>query len=154
MGTGQYSGKPRIPGSRGNIYLGAGLGRFWPAKRRQRPVLAELQGPRKPFRIRPEIFVFEPDSGLKLDQTKPVLSGTVPTNRHTTIPNHSGPISACFDDDPKLNCEIAQPSSPELPAPSAQQSNRIRCQGPRGVPRVTECRKSCANAGSISSGLP
>ncbi len=43
--------------------------------------------------------------GLKLG------SGTVPTNRHTTIPNDSGPISACFDDDPKLlNCVIAQPS--------------------------------------------
>ncbi len=36
----------------------------------------------------------------------------MPTNRHTTIPNNSRPISAFFDDDPKLlNCEIAQPSA-------------------------------------------
>ncbi len=56
------------------------------------------------------IFDFEPDLGLKLGQNKPKISGTVPTHRHTTIPNDSGPISACFDDGPKLvNCEIAQP---------------------------------------------
>ena len=31
----------------------------------------------------------------------------MPTDRRTTIPNDSGPISSCFDDDPKLsNCEI------------------------------------------------
>jgi hypothetical protein len=36
-------------------------------------------------------------------QTK--QSGTVPTNRHTTITNDSGIISACFDDDAKFsNC--------------------------------------------------
>ncbi len=72
---------------------------------------AELKGRRKRLRIRPEIFDFEPELGLKLDQTKPKISGTVPTNRQTTIPNDSEPISACFDDDPKLlHCEIAQPS--------------------------------------------
>ncbi len=32
---------------------------------------AELQGPRKPLRIRPDMFDFEPDLGLKLSQTKP-----------------------------------------------------------------------------------
>ncbi len=48
--------------------------------------------------------------GLKRRQTKPKINGTVPTNRHTTIPNDDGPISASFDDDPKRpNCEIAQP---------------------------------------------
>ena len=53
---------------------------------------------------------FEPDLGLAPNQTKPNIPGTVPTNWHTTIPNDSGPVSACFDDDPKLlNCEIAQP---------------------------------------------
>ena len=63
------------------------------------------------MRIRPEIFDFEPDLGLKLGQTKPNISGTVPTKGHTSIPNDSGPSSACFDEDPKLfNCEIAQPS--------------------------------------------
>ncbi len=61
--------------------------------------------------IRPEVFDFEPELGLKLGQTEPKISGTVPTNRHTTIPNDSGPVSACFDDDSKLlNCEIAQPN--------------------------------------------
>ncbi len=72
--------------------------------------LAELKGPRKLLGIQPGIFDFEPDLGLKRGQTKPQIPGTVPTNRHTTIPDDSGPISACFDDDPKLfNCEIAQP---------------------------------------------
>ncbi len=32
---------------------------------------AELKGPRAILRIRPEIFDFEPDLGLKLGQTKP-----------------------------------------------------------------------------------
>ncbi len=70
------------------------------------------KGPRTLLRIGPEIFVFEPDLGLKLGQTKPKISGTVPTNWHTKIPNDAGPISAYFDDDPKLlNCEIDQPKS-------------------------------------------
>ncbi len=74
---------------------------------------AELKGPRTFLRIQQEIFDFESDLGLKLGQTQPPKSGTVPTNRHTTIPNDSGPISVCFDDDPKLvNCEVAQPSWP------------------------------------------
>ncbi len=72
---------------------------------------AELKGPGKLVWIRPEIFDFEPDLGQKLGQTKPKIPGTIPTNRHTTIPNDSVPMSACFEDDPKLlNCEIAQPS--------------------------------------------
>ncbi len=75
------------------------------------PGSAELKGPQKLFRIRPEIFDFEPDLVLKPGQTKPKIPGTVPTNRHTPMPNDSGPISACFDDDPKLlNCKIAQPN--------------------------------------------
>ncbi len=60
---------------------------------------ADLKGQRKLFRIRPEIFDFEPELGLQLGQTKPKISGTVPLNRRTAIPNDSGPISACFDDD-------------------------------------------------------
>jgi hypothetical protein len=52
---------------------------------------AELKGCRKLLRIRPEIFDFEPDEGLKLGQTKLKTTGTVPTNRHTTIPIDSGP---------------------------------------------------------------
>ncbi len=63
--------------------------------------MAELQGPEN-LRIRQEITDFEPDVGLKLGQIKPKISGTVPTDRHTTVPNDSGTISACFDDDPKL----------------------------------------------------
>ncbi len=50
----------------------------------------------------------EPDLGPRLSKTIPKIPGTVPTNGHATIPNDSGPISACFGDDPKLlNCEIA-----------------------------------------------
>jgi hypothetical protein len=60
---------------------------------------AELQGPRKRSKILPGIFDFEPDLGRKLGQAQNI--------RHVT-----GPISACFDEDPKLlNCEIAQPRS-------------------------------------------
>ncbi len=71
---------------------------------------AELQGPQQVFRIRAEIFEFEPDLGLKLGQTKPKIPGKGPTDRNTSIPNESGPILAYFDDDPKLlNCEKAQP---------------------------------------------
>ncbi len=63
------------------------------------------------LRILQGIFDFEPDLGLKLGPNKPTISVTVPANRTTTIQTDSGPISACFDDDPKLlNCEIAQPS--------------------------------------------
>ncbi len=54
--------------------------------------------------------------GLKRSPTKPTISGMVPTDRRTTIPNDSGPISACFDDAPKLvNCEIAQPTCTSRP---------------------------------------
>ncbi len=75
-------------------------------------VSAELTKPRKLLRIRPEIFDLEPDLGIKLGQPKPKIPGTVPTNRHTTIPNDSGPMLACFDDHSKLlNCEIAQLSA-------------------------------------------
>ncbi len=74
--------------------------------RRERDVLdkslsedsAELEGPRNLLRIRPGIFDFEQD----LAQTKSHIFGTVATNRHTMTPNDYGPISACFDDDPKL----------------------------------------------------
>ncbi len=71
---------------------------------------AELQGARELVRIRPRIFDVEPNLGLKLGQIKPKIFGTVPANQHRTIPNDSGPISTCFDDDPEvLNCEKAQP---------------------------------------------
>ena len=51
----------------------------------------------------------EPDPGPF--NPKPSPKYEAPTNRHTKIPNNSGPISACFDDYPKLlHCEIAQPS--------------------------------------------
>jgi hypothetical protein len=80
---------------------------FWRAlgrRREQKTRLnsAELKGARTLLRIRTGIFDFEPDLGLKLGRTKPEISGTVPTNRNTTVPNESGPISASFDDDPKL----------------------------------------------------
>ncbi len=75
---------------------------------------AELKEPGKLSRIRPGIFDFEPDLGLKLGQTKPKIPGTVPTNRHTTIPNDSGPTSACFDDGPKLLNEEPRRARPPL----------------------------------------
>jgi hypothetical protein len=72
---------------------------------------AVLKRPGKLLRIRPEVFDFEPELGRKRSQTKPEMPSTVPTDRHTTIPNDSGSISVCFDDHPKLlNCEIARPS--------------------------------------------
>ena len=39
------------------------------------------------MRLRPEIFDFDPNLGLKLSQTEPTMPSTVPTNRHTKIPN-------------------------------------------------------------------
>ncbi len=51
-------------------------------------------------------------SAPKPDETKPNISGAVPTNRPKPIPIDFGPISGYFDHDPKLfNCEIAQPRS-------------------------------------------
>ncbi len=70
-----------------------------------------VKGPGKLLRIRPEIFDFGSDVGLKGGKTKPKIPGTAPTDWHTTIPTDSGPMSVCFHNDPKLlNCEIAQPS--------------------------------------------
>ncbi len=72
---------------------------------------AKVKAPGHLSRIRPEIFDFEPEFRLEQSQTKPKIPDTVPTNRRATIPNDYEPISACFDDDPKLfNCEIAQSS--------------------------------------------
>ncbi len=72
---------------------------------------AELKVPGICVRIRPEIFDFEPELNLKQGQTNPKILGTVPTDRHTTTSNDSGPIPACFDNRPKLlNCQIIQPS--------------------------------------------
>ncbi len=42
---------------------------------------AELTGPQTLVGVRPEIFDFDPDLGLKLGQTKPQIPGTVPTER-------------------------------------------------------------------------
>ncbi len=51
------------------------------------PLSAELKGPQQLLRTRPKIFDFDPDLGPKLGQTKPTISGTVPRQRHTTIPS-------------------------------------------------------------------
>ncbi len=88
--------------------------------------------------------------GLKLSKTKPKISGTVPTDRHTTIPNHSGATSACFNDDPKLlNCEIPQPSgvgaiSQQLHTlrPSSVSTSRKRAdcyKDPPSIPKKHPC---------------
>ncbi len=49
------------------------------------PEQAELKGPRKLLRIRPETFDFELDLGLKRGQDKHKIFGTLPIGRHTTI---------------------------------------------------------------------
>ncbi len=73
-------------------------------------VSAELKGPGKLLRIRPETLDFGPDLGLTGNKTKPKISGTVPTDRHTTSPNDSGRIAAFPQlNERNLNCEIAQP---------------------------------------------
>ena len=75
---------------------------------KQRKKTAELNGPGKLLRIRPNIVDVGPKSAPKPDEAKP---GAVPTNRHKPIPIDFGPVSGCFDHDPKLvNCEIAQPT--------------------------------------------
>ncbi len=51
---------------------------------------------------RPGIFDFEPDLGQKLGHPKPKISCTESTNRLSTIPNESVPISARFNDDPLI----------------------------------------------------
>ncbi len=62
------------------------------------------------LRIRPEIFDLEPDFGLKRNQTKPEISGTVSTNRHTTIPNDAGRLRHVSTTIRNFwNCELAQP---------------------------------------------
>ncbi len=48
---------------------------------------AERKGPRKLSRIRPEIFDFEPDGGLKLGQTKPKGIQTLSKGRTGIIVN-------------------------------------------------------------------
>ncbi len=53
----------------------------------------------------------ETKSAPKLDEAKPKMPGAVPVNRNKPMPIDFGPVSRCFDRDPKLlNCEIAQPS--------------------------------------------
>ncbi len=49
-----------------------------------------IKEPRTFERIRPEIFDFEPECGLKRGRTAPKIPGTVAGDRHTTIPNDSG----------------------------------------------------------------
>ncbi len=66
------------------------------------PFTAKLKSARQLPRIRPGIFDIDPEWGLTRGQTTPKISGTVPTNRHTTIPNDSGPISARFGHDPQI----------------------------------------------------
>ena len=75
---------------------------------------AELKKCRELLRIRPEIFDFKPEWGPKLGQTKPKISGTVPTDRHTTLRNDSGPISECFNDaSAESKCDPTWTTEPE-----------------------------------------
>ena len=68
---------------------------------------AELKGPGNCLRIRPKMIDLGPKSAPKSDEAKPNMPGAVPTNKHKPIPIDFGPVSGCFDHDPKLfNCEI------------------------------------------------
>ncbi len=84
---------------------------------------AALKKPGQILRTWPERFDFQLDLGLKLGQAKSKIPGTVPTDRHTTVPNDSGPGSACFDDDAKLaklsdsSAELVVPGSQGYPSP-------------------------------------
>ncbi len=70
-------------------------------------ISAELKGPRQLSRIRLEIVDLGPRTAPKPDEAKPKMPGAVPTNRRKAIPIDFGPVSGCFDHDPKLlNCEI------------------------------------------------
>ncbi len=92
------------------------------------------------------MFDFEPDLGLKLGQTKPKISGTVPTNRHTTISSDSVPSSACFDDDPKetdFDLRFTPKVGPETVAHGSGPKQSARCTKhqlgrPITVPYVTQ----------------
>ncbi len=63
---------------------------------------AELKGPGRLLRIRPEIINVGPKSAPKPDETKPKMPGAVPTNRHKPMPIDFGPVSLRFEDDPKF----------------------------------------------------
>ncbi len=99
---------------------------------------AELKGHRKLVRIQPGIFDFEPDLGLTLGRIKPKISGSVPTNQHTTIPNGSGTISACFDDDLKLLRMDKSDCLGEL----TQNASRCRCSWSVLTPGPGTCELS------------
>jgi hypothetical protein len=103
------SGRPEVV----NDHISAepkGLRKLVGHPRPQVEYSTELKRPRMCLRTRSEIFDFEPELGLKRSQTKPEIPGMVLSDRHTTTPNNYGPLSACFDEDPKLlNYEIAQP---------------------------------------------
>ncbi len=78
---------------------------------------AELKGPGKLLRIRPDIADLMPKSAPKPNEAKPKMPGAVPTNWREPIPIDFGAVSVSFDHDPKLlHCEITQPSP--RPAPS------------------------------------
>ncbi len=128
----------------GRIWIGLGsvFGQSWARDRYQRPRLetwcinrrkltqepdskapssAELQGPRKLLEDPAGNLQFRTGFGPKSGPNKAlnIRHGThKPThndsNQHTTIPNDSGPISACFDDN--LGCEIAQSNQSQTPA--------------------------------------
>ncbi len=50
------------------------------------------------------------DPAPKPDEGKPKMPGAVPTTRHKPMPIDFGPVSGCFDRDPKLlHREIDQP---------------------------------------------
>ncbi len=97
------------------------------------------RGQEKLVRIRPGIVDLRPKAVPKPDETTPKMPGAVPTNRHAPIPIDFGPVSTCFDHDPKLsNCEIAQPSgsfqeSPGGPFWNAEEARHDGSNDPRAT---------------------
>ncbi len=77
-----------------------------------------------------------------MGHTKPKTPGTVPTKRRTTIPNDSGPIPVCFDDDPKLvNSGIAKTSLRLAHgATVSREENNVK-DGSRKTPSLVGCAR-------------
>ncbi len=58
-----------------------------------------------------ESSCWDPSRSPKPDEAKPKMPGAVPANGRKPMPIDVGPVSGCFDHDPKLlDCEIASPS--------------------------------------------
>ncbi len=98
LGRGDSFGAPRPAKNEGGGVVWAALGHRPPEVAQNNS--ADLKGLRKLscfccFRIRPEIFDFEPDLDLKLSPATPKTPGRASTDRQAAIPNDfsGGPLS-------------------------------------------------------------